>query len=133
PATAQRASEAGVQVIGTLSDPALAAVGGYGGFRLSRRARVAGYLGAGISDEQLAWRGELLGHFLFSPDEAGKPGFYFGAGIAGVEGAVGRGYLVVTAGVEGRPGAASGWVLEAGVGGGFRVGLGYRWRWFAGP
>jgi hypothetical protein len=133
PANAQHAWEAGVQAVGTLSDPALAALGGYGGLRVSARTRLVGYLGAGISDDRLAWRGELLGHFLLNPDEPRKPGFYFGAGVAGVEGAAGRGYLVLTAGVEARPGGASGWVLEAGVGGGFRVGLGYRWRWFAGP
>jgi hypothetical protein len=133
PVTAQHASEAGLQAVGTLSDPALAAIGGYIGFRVSARTRLAGYLGTGISDDRLAWRGELLGHFLLSPDESRKPGFYFGAGIAGVEGAVDRGYLVLTLGVEARPGAAYGWVVEAGVGGGFRVGLGYRWRWFARP
>jgi hypothetical protein len=133
PAAAQNATEAGVHAVGTLSEPALAVAGVYGGLRISGRTRLAGYLGAGISDDRLAWRGELLGHFLLSPDEVRKPGFYFGAGVAGVEGAVGRGYLVITAGMETRPGAVSGWVIEAGVGGGFRVGFGYRWRWFARP
>jgi hypothetical protein len=37
---------------------------------------------------------------------------------------------VLAAGIEGRPGAASGWFLEAGVGGGARLSAGYRWRWF---
>lgn len=133
PVAAQQAWEAGVQLVGTLSDPALAAVGGYGALRLSARARLAANIGTGISDGELAWRGELLGHFLLSPDERDAPGFYLGAGIAGVEGAVSRGYLVLTAGLEARPGAASGWALEAGVGGGVRLGLGYRWRWFSGP
>lgn len=132
PAPAQHAIEAGAQAVGTWSDPALAAVGGYGGLRVSARTRLAGYIGAGISDDRLAWRGELLGHFLLSP-EAGSAGFYLGAGLAAVEGPVDRGYLVLTAGVETRPGAASGWALEAGVGGGFRIGVGYRWRWFARP
>ena len=133
PATAQDASEAGVQVVATLSDPALAAAGGYGGMRVSRRTRLAGYLGVGVSDDRLAWRGELLGHFLLSPDESHNPGFYLGAGVAAVEGAVSRGYLVLTAGLEARPRAASGWALAAGLGGGFRVGVAYRWRWFSGP
>ena len=133
PATAQHAWDAGVQVVGTLSDPELAAGGGYGALRVSRRTRLAGYLGAGVSDDRLAWRGELLGHFLLSPDEPRRPGFYLGAGLAAVEGAVSRGYLVLTAGLEGRPAGASGWALEAGVGGGFRVNIAYRWRWFATP
>jgi hypothetical protein len=29
-----------------------------------------------------------------------------------------------------RPGAAWGWFVEAGVGGGARLSAGYRWRWF---
>ena len=36
----------------------------------------------------------------------------------------------VAAGIESRPGAASGWFVEAGVGGGVRLSAGYRWRWF---
>jgi hypothetical protein len=73
-------------------------------------------------------RGELLGHFLLSPGKRSGPGFYFAGGLAGVTGEVTRGYLVLTMGLEDRPGAGSGWAVEAGIGGGFRVGLGYRWR-----
>jgi hypothetical protein len=80
------------------------------------------------------FRGELLGHFLLSPEESRKAAFYFAGGIAGVEGAgastVSRGYLVLTLGVEAQPGAGSGWTFEAGVGGGVRLAAGYRWRWF---
>jgi len=47
-------------------------------------------------------------------------------------GAVSRGYLVLTIGLEERPRSSSGWALEAGIGGGVRLGLGYRWRWFSG-
>jgi hypothetical protein len=41
---------------------------------------------------------------------------------------VGRGYLVLTLGMEQRPGAASGWMVELGLGGGVRLSGGYRWR-----
>jgi hypothetical protein len=76
-------------------------------------------------------RGELLGHFHLAPEERRKPGFYLAGGIAGVVGAVRRGYLVLTAGLESDPAGGSGWAIEAGIGGGVRLGLGYRWRRFS--
>jgi hypothetical protein len=82
----------------------------------------------GGSAGELAFRAELLGHFLLSPNKRTGMGPYFAAGVAAVGGPVERGYLVLTLGVEQRPGARSGWVAEAGIGGGFRVALGYRWR-----
>jgi hypothetical protein len=132
PVPAQHVAEAGVQVVGTLSDPTLAAAGAYVGLRVSPRSRVAANLGAGVSDGRFIGRGELLGHFLLDPDESRGAGLYLGAGVAGVEGAVSRGYLVLTLGLESRPAVSSGWALEAGIGGGFRVNLSYRWRWFSG-
>ena len=132
PVAAQQVLELGAQAIGTFSDPVLAVAGGYGAVRTSGRTRISAGLNAGFADGELAWRGELLGHFLLSPEERRKPGFYFAAGLAGVEGTVGRGYLILTLGLEARPRAASGWAVEAGVGGGFRVALAYRWRRFSG-
>ena len=136
PGAAQQIREIGVQAIGTLSNPATATAGAYGAIRTTGRTRFSASLGAGVSDGELVFRGELLGHFLLSPQERRKAGFYFAGGIAGVEGAAGsalsRRYLVLTLGVEARPGAKSGWAFEAGVGGGVRLALGYRWRWFPG-
>jgi hypothetical protein len=132
PGAAQQIREIGIQAIGTASDPALAVAGVYAGLRTSGRTRVSASLGAGISGGDLAGRGELLAHFLLSPDERRRPGAYFAGGIAVVEGAISRGYLVLTIGIEEGPRSSSGWALEAGFGGGVRVGLGYRWRWFPG-
>jgi hypothetical protein len=129
---AQGIREIGVVAMATSSDPALAVAGAYAAFRTSGRARLSASLGAGISDGELAWRGELLGHFLLSPEERRKAGFYFAGGVAAVEGPVSRGYLVLTLGVEERPRAGSGWAVEGGFGGGFRLALGYRWRHFSG-
>jgi hypothetical protein len=53
-------------------------------------------------------------------------------GLGGVAGQVGRGsqgYVVLGLGLERAPGGRSGWALEAGVGGGVRVTVGWRWRW----
>jgi hypothetical protein len=130
PGAAQQIREIGIQAIGTFSDPPLAVAGAYGALRSGGRTRLSASLGAGISDGDLAWRGELLAHFLLSPEERRKAGFYFAGGIAGVEGPVSRGYLVLALGVEGRPRRHSGWAVEAGLGGGFRLALGYRWRRF---
>jgi hypothetical protein len=129
PVAAQQGREIGVQAIATASDPALGVVGGYGAFRTSARTRVAAALAAGVSGGDGAARGELAAHFLFSPAQRKGAALYVGGGLAVVEGPVDRGYLVLTLGLEERPGAGSGWAVEAGVGGGVRLALGYRWRW----
>jgi hypothetical protein len=132
-APAQQVKELGLQVTGAFSHPAVGAAGVYGALRTSGRTRFSLSLVAGGSDAGAIVRGELLGHFLLSPEERRKPGFYLAGGIAGIEGVVSRGYLVLTAGLEQRPRGRSGWAIEAGVGGGVRLALGYRWRWFSGP
>ena len=130
-AAAQQVRELGVQAITTFSDPALVVAGAYGALRVSGRTRVSLGLGVGASEGAAAFRGELLGHFLLSPAELRKAGFYLAGGVASVVGPVDRGYLVLTAGVEQHPARGSGWALELGVGGGVRLALGYRWRWFS--
>ena len=130
PADAQQVNELGIQAIGTLSDPALALGGIYAGWRPTKRARISAGLGLGGSEGEVAWRGELLGHFLLAPTRREGAGVYLAGGIAAVGGPTDQGYLVLVAGLEARPGAASGWFLEAGVGGGPRVSAGWRWRWF---
>lgn len=127
---AQQIREIGVQAIATTSEPALAVLGVYGALRTSGRTRLSLGVGAGVSDRELAWRGEVLGHFLLSPEERRRAGFYFMGGVAVVEGPVSRGYLVLALGLEQKPRASSGWAVEAGVGGGLRVAAGYRWRRF---
>jgi hypothetical protein len=126
----QQVWEVGVQAVGTSSRPALAVAGGYGALRTSGRTRVSIGLGAGVSDGDLAGRAELLAHFLLSPEQRHRAGFYVAGGVASVGGPVSRGYLVLTLGLEDRPRAKSGWAVEAGLGGGVRVALGYRWRHF---
>jgi hypothetical protein len=129
PAGAQQVKELGVQTTGTLSDPALAVGGIYAAWRPAARGRVAAALGVGGSDGEVAWRGELLGHFLLAPRRRTGPGVYLAGGLAVVGGPADRGYLVLAIGIEDRPGGPSGWFAEAGVGGGARLSLGYRWRW----
>jgi hypothetical protein len=73
-------------------------------------------------------RGELLGHFVLSPNKLAGAGFYVAGGVAVIAGPVDRGYLVLTLGLEDRPGSPTGWMVELGLGGGARLALGYRWR-----
>jgi hypothetical protein len=128
PMPAQQAREIGVHALATASDPGLVVGALYAALRPSTRTRVSVSAGAGISSGEAAVRGELLGHFLLSPNKLAGTGLYFAGGVAVVAGPVERGYLVLTLGIEDRPGGASGWMAELGVGGGARVALGYRWR-----
>jgi hypothetical protein len=129
PLAAQQAKEFGLQAIGTASDPALGIAGVYGAIRTSARTRVSAAAGAGISRSEAAWRGELLIHLLVSPTARQGLGVYAAGGIAAVAGPVERGYIVLTLGAEQHPGQRGGWFVEAGVGGGARLAVGYRWRW----
>jgi hypothetical protein len=128
PAAAQRVMELGVQAIGTAADPAVAVGGVYGAIRTSQRTRISAALGAGVSGDDGAVRGELLAHFLLNPTRRTGAGVYGAGGVAIAEGPVDQGYAVVTLGIEGRPGGRAGWFVEAGVGGGARLAAGYRWR-----
>jgi hypothetical protein len=128
-ATAQQVRELGVQAIGTASDPGLYVAGVYAAVRPSTRFRVSLGAGLGVSDGDAAWRGELLAHFLLAPRAKRGIGGYAAGGVAAVGGPRDEGYLVLIVGAESRPGAASGWFAEAGVGGGARLALGFRQRW----
>ena len=130
PAGAQQVRELGIQTVGTLADPALAVGGVYAAWRPTSRARLSGSLGVGGSGGAVAWRGELLAHFLLSPTRREGAAMYLAGGIAGVGGPDDEGYLVLAIGIEQRPGARSGWFVEGGVGGGARLAAGYRWRRF---
>lgn len=129
PLAGQQGRELGAQAVATASDPALVVAGPYAAIRTSTRTRLSLSAGAGFSAGDPAFRGEILGHFLLSPNKRRGAAFYFAGGIAGVRGPVDRGYIVLSAGLEARPAAGSGWAVEAGIGGGVRLALGYRWRW----
>jgi hypothetical protein len=120
--------ELGVQAIATAADPAVVVAGPSAGLRTSLRTRLSAALAAGVSDGDAAWRGELLAHFLLNPTSRHGAGVYGAGGIALAGGPVDQGYIVLTLGIEGSPGGRSGWFAEAGVGGGARLALGYRWR-----
>jgi hypothetical protein len=127
-AAAQRVVELGPTVIATAADPAVLVAGGSVGIRTSGRSRLSAALAGGVSDGRFAWRGELLGHFLLSPGRLRGVGLYGAGGVAVAGGPVDQGYVVLTLGLEDRPGGRRGWFVEAGIGGGARLAAGYRWR-----
>jgi hypothetical protein len=129
-ATAQRAREIGLQAIVAAAEPAAITAGFYGALRTTRRTRLAVTAGVGGSEGEVAWRGELVGHFLLNPGSVRSPGLYGGGGLAVAGASEAQGFVVVLIGLEGTPGGRSGWSIEAGLGGGFRAAVGYRWRVF---
>ena len=98
-------------------------------WRPGERVRVGLAVLPGVGDGDAVMRGELTLHFMLSPARRHGVGVYGIGGLAGVAGDGNAGYLMLGAGMESSPGGASGWQLEAGVGGGFRLALGWRRRW----
>jgi hypothetical protein len=102
----------------------------------ARWGRFRGGVGAnvvvGVSEDAGALRAELWAGYHLDPGGTRGPGPYAGVGaaLAAARGGAG-GFLVVFVGVESRPAGGRGWFVEAGVGGGPRVVLGYRFsrRW----
>lgn len=127
PVRAQRGWELGVQGIGTFADFDFAGGGLWAALRPGGRARIGVSLMPGAIEGEFSGRGELTAQFLLSPASQ-RRGLYAGGGLAGLAGAKQEGYVVLLLGYESKPGAATGWVVEGGIGGGVRVLLGLRWR-----
>lgn len=126
---AQQGTEFQLHALGTFANHDVTG-GGVGVlWRPGGRSRIGATLSVAARDAQLAGRGELAVHFLLNPGGRGG-GFYSGGGLAGlVADDASRGYLMLLLGWESHPGGRSGWVVEAGLGGGVRALVGYRWRW----
>ncbi|MBI3983048.1 MAG: hypothetical protein HY337_09060 [Gemmatimonadetes bacterium] len=133
PLEAQGRSDWRVLAAGVVAPEMFAGVGaggvGWGRFR--------GGVGAngviGLRDGAPAVRAELWAGYHLDPARGRGPALYGGAGAAlvanGASGGVSRdvaGFLTVFVGLDSRPAARHGWFLEAGVGGGGRVVVGYR-------
>lgn len=132
-ATLEAQSPAGFEVgavgLGTFASPTFAGGGLSFSMRPGGDVRVLGLVAAGARRDRLNGRGELVLHYLLSPDRRRGVGLYGIGGIAGITGRGSTGFLVLGVGAESSPGGRSGWLVEAGVGGGFRVAVGWRLRW----
>lgn len=126
-APAQRGTEAGLAGATLFSDAEFIGGGGVVALRPGGRLRLQLAGLAGDADG-LTLRGELSGQFLLAPSRTGGVGSYGFAGVAGTAGPTDAGYLLLGLGVEADPGGRHGWWIEAGVGGGVRIALGWRWR-----
>jgi len=126
-ALAQRGHEIQLHAVGTLAEADFLGAGPGFAWRTGR-SRVGLGLAAGATHGEFGARGELAAHFLLNPASR-RAGFYGGGGIAGFhDGGETHGYVLLVLGLETNPGGRQGWVVEAGLGGGVRILLGYRWR-----
>ena len=120
--------ELGLQAITLFGDETAVGAGGYGAIRPGARARVSLFAGGGrVAGRDFA-RGELLAHFLLAPGQRRGAAPYVAGGLAVDAAARTEARIVAVLGLEGRPGARTGWVVEGGVGGGWRLAAGWRWR-----
>ena len=120
--------ELGIEALALLGDRTAAGGGLFFAIRPGSRARLS-LLAAGgeVSGRGFA-RGELLGHFLLAPGQRRGIAPYVAGGVAVMSAGRTDTRIVALLGLEGRPGARQGWVLEGGVGGGWRLVAGWRWR-----
>ena len=104
------------------------------GFRVALRTtgatRITASGGTGLLKMGSTARGELAAEYLLAPRAAGRVEVYVGGGIAGVIGEGHGQFLLAYVGIEKSPGLKSGWALEAGMGGGFRLRAAWHWRKF---
>ncbi|HTK55305.1 MAG TPA: hypothetical protein VL295_00660 [Gemmatimonadales bacterium] len=121
-------SELGIQAYGLFGD----ADGGGGGLYLAHRAgprgRISLFAGAGGGEGGASGRAEALVHLLVSPARRRGAAPYLAGGLGLDIADRTEARLVALIGLEGSPGGRRGWVLEGGVGGGWRLAAGWRWR-----
>jgi hypothetical protein len=90
--------------------------------------RVAAALGGGTAEGELVGRLELAAQARLPGHRDRGVGWYLAGGIAAVTGPDEAGWILALVGLETNPDGESGLVVEAGVGGGFRATVGWRWR-----
>ena len=120
--------ELGVQGLVLVGDATAIGVGGYWGVRPTARARISLMAGGGSLTGRGFARGELLTHFLLAPAKRQGAALYVAGGLALDAASRTDARIVALVGIEGRPGARRGWIVEGGVGGGWRFAAGWRWR-----
>jgi len=120
--------ELGLEGIALVGDATAIGGGGYWAVRPSTRARVSLFAGGGRVDGRGFARGELLAHFLLAPARRRGAAPYLAGGLALDAARRTEVRIVALLGFEGRPGARQGWIVEGGIGGGWRFAAGWRWR-----
>lgn len=126
--SAQVRQEWGGQVTAATGRPAFVGMGPVWAWRPGLRDRLLLHGAVGGAEHQVALRLEATWQLLISPRTERGVGAYIGGGLAGQFADTHRGWLLAAIGIEQAPGGTRGWVAEIGLGGGFRVAVGYRWR-----
>jgi hypothetical protein len=127
---AQGWQEAQLWGAGIASRPAFGGLGVALAWRDAGRSRLLASLATGAQSPGGAVRAELAYHFLLDPARTRGNAVYGGGGLALVIGPDGRRhpYVQLLVGAENTPGGRHGTFIEAGLGGGVRVAIGFRWR-----
>jgi len=120
--------EAGGQVLGLLADQDYLGAGPWLGWRVVPSFRLGLLVTLGSARHQTAGRMEVTGHYLLDPDRISGVSPYLAAGAAWNVADESRAYLLIGVGLESAPAKPGGWVVELGLGGGWRATAGYRWR-----
>jgi len=100
--------------------------------RTSPQSRLAVWAAGGASGGAAAVRIEASLQFLVTPGARTGVSPYGGMGVAYLGAATrhGQGVMVLLLGLEAAAGQRRGWFGEVGLGGGTRLRVGWRWRWF---
>lgn len=128
-AWAQREREWRVLALGTASSEPFAGAGA--SLTVRGRTRVGASLAAAAGERsgRIAGRAEALLSFSLDPLRQHGLAPYAAGGLAVVGDRLGtQEYLVALVGLAANPGRPRGWFVEAGVGGGVRVGVGLAFR-----
>ncbi|MEO8449361.1 MAG: hypothetical protein ABI647_06205 [Gemmatimonadota bacterium] len=110
------------------SEPVFAGLGVSGAFRLANEVRAVGTATMGGAGSHVVARGDAELQVVLDPFGKGKARLFAGAGLSGVTGPDGGGFLLVSAGLETAPRARRGWSVELGIAGGARLAIAYRFR-----
>lgn len=128
PAQSPIRQETGLDLLVVGAEPSRFLAGVSSWWRPAPRTRLGGGVAAGVAGGTLAGEGRVAAHFLLNPAARTGASFYGGGGLAVSAGDVGGTHIVVLLGLESRAGSVGGWAVEAGLGGGVRLAVGWRWR-----
>lgn len=117
----------GPGLLGVASNPVMGGLAATMAVRLTPQTRVRGVVAAGLAGAHAAGRAEAALELVLDPEaRAWSPRVSAGVALTARRSGSEE-YLLLLAGLEQRPGTRSGWWMEAGVAGGLRLGLGFRW------
>ncbi len=126
---AQSARELEFRGVAIVSATEFYGAGVGGALRTNGRTRFGLSLSLGDLEGTLAGRAAAVVTYHLHPFRRRGVGPYAGGGISLLVAAGTREYVVLLLGVEGNPGTARGWFVEAGFTGGAFVTAGVRFRW----